>query len=456
MGVHARANGRFPPSRLRRGRVPSSAVRQGSVSPSALRWVFAACGLTAAIGWAGLQEYGWNDYEKEALPAVQALVHGHLSSFFALSPSYGGSLLARSPFALTTSLLGGGSLAVYRSLAVPCLLAAIALGLWLVRFMGEHGESFASRALVLVLCCANPLTQLALEIGHPDELLGGVLCIAAVLLAARDRWALAGLALGVAIANKPWALVAIGPVLIALPSHRIRCLTVAGAACGALLAPFLLLAPGSFIHASQLAATTTGQTFQPWQLWWFLGHVAPAGPDVQSTLAGADRVPPSWIVTVSHPLIVLLTIPLTALLWRRLPLDAAATRASRLWRLLPRRSAASASDAMLLLCLLLLLRCMLDPWDNIYYPIPFVLALLAWQTLRRRPAWLAAAASVVVMVNHAWMAMFATADEQAFAFAAWSLPLAAFLTMRLLWPQTAGAGRALPLTERQPDPSAAS
>ncbi len=42
---------------------------------------------------------------------------------------------------------------------------------------------------------------------------------------------------------------------------------------------------------------------------------------------------------------------------------------------------------MLLLSLLLLLRCMLDTWDNIYYPLPLVIALLAWETcsLRRAP-----------------------------------------------------------------------
>lgn len=429
---------------------------------SAAGWAIAACGLAAALAWIGLQEFGWNDYEKEAEGAVQALVHGHLTSFFALSPAYGGSLLARAPFAVVASSLGGGALAVYRSLAVPCLLAAIALALWLVKSMGQDGKPFASRALVLVLCCANPLTLLALEIGHPDALLGGVLCVAAVLLAARDRWALAGLALGVAIANKPWALIAIGPVLIALPANRARCLAVAGSACGALIAPFLLFAPHSFIHASQLAATSTGTIFQPWQLWWFLGHVAPTGAEVQTTLAGADRIPPSWVITISHPLIVALVVPLTALLWRRLPrLSArrpagaragrattgsrsaimAAPRGLARWLEEHRRGPAAETDAMLLLCLLLLLRCMLDPWDNVYYPIPFVLALLVWETLRRRPPVLAAAVTVAVLLNHAWMAIVATPDEQAFAFAAWTLPLAAFLAFRLFGGRTRG-GRA--------------
>jgi len=345
---------------------------------------------------------------------VQALVRGDIGSFLAHSPAYGGSLLIRAPFALLSIAWGAGAHTVYASLAAPCLLAAIALGLWLVRFMTVGGRSRGAKALVLVLCTANPLTLLALEIGHPEELLGGVLCVTAVLLASRGRWALAGLALGVAVANKPWALVAVGPVLVALPAQRAQCLGVAGAACGAIMGPFLLLAPSSFVGTSQLAATSTGSIFQPWQLWWFLGHAAPAGAHVQHTIAGADRLAPGWIGAISRPLIVLLPVPLSLFAWRR-----------RSWRAVP------LPDAMLLLALLLLLRCMLDPWDSVYYAIPFVLGLVAWQALAGRPPLLAATATVAVMLNHGWMASLATPDAEAIAFAAWSVPLCAFLAFEL-------------------------
>ena len=73
------------------------------------------------------------------------------------------------------------------------------------------------------------------------------------------------------------------------------------------------------------------------------------------------RTAPAWVGIVSHPLIVAVSLPLTALAWRR-----------------ARRGQ---SDALLLLALLLLLRCVLDTWDTVYYPIPFVLALLAWESL---------------------------------------------------------------------------
>ena len=124
--------------------------------------------------------------------------------------------------------------------ALPCLLAAAALGVWLVAQMRRRTGPARSlaRAVALGVCVANPLTLRALELGHPEELLGGALCVAAVLLAARERPLWAGLALGLAIANKEWALLAVGPVLLALPSRRALCMRdrrgrVRGARAGA-------------------------------------------------------------------------------------------------------------------------------------------------------------------------------------------------------------------------------
>ena len=69
----------------------------------------------------------------------------------------------------------------------------------------------AHQVAALCLCALNPLTLHALEFGHPEELLGAVLCVWAVLLAQRGRAVSAGIVLGLAIANKEWALVASAP-----------------------------------------------------------------------------------------------------------------------------------------------------------------------------------------------------------------------------------------------------
>ncbi len=147
---------------------------------------------------------------------------------------------------LIPGLWGGGELAVYRLVALPCLLAVAALAVWLAADMRALGRSTLARAIAVGVCLANPLTLRALELGHPEDLLGGVLCVAAVLFALRGRPLWAGLLLGAAIANKEWALLAVGPVLLALPSRRVLCLTMAAAAMGAVLAPAGARARGQF------------------------------------------------------------------------------------------------------------------------------------------------------------------------------------------------------------------
>src|SRR6185312_10342493 len=103
------------------------------------------------MAWLGLYGFAWNDYETEARPAFDALVHGHAIEFLRIAPAYGGSFVERAPFALLPSLWGGGDLAVYRMVALPCLLAAAALGVWLVARMRNEGRPALSRAVVLGL-----------------------------------------------------------------------------------------------------------------------------------------------------------------------------------------------------------------------------------------------------------------------------------------------------------------
>jgi hypothetical protein len=86
--------------------------------------------------------------------------------------------------------------------------------------------------------------------GHPEELLGAVLCIAAVLVAMRGRAVWAGVLLGLAIANKEWGLVAVGPVLLALPRER-ACGAVACAVTSGLIRPRAARARGRRCDAGQ-------------------------------------------------------------------------------------------------------------------------------------------------------------------------------------------------------------
>ncbi len=347
-----------------------------------------------ATAWLSLYGPGWNDYELEARPAFEALVHGHLGEFLRLAPVYGGSLVERAPFAVLPGLWGGGSLAVYRSVAVPCLLAAAVLAVWLNARMRAAGRPLLHRALVVALCVANPVTLTAFELGHPEELLGGSLCVMAVMLAGAASVSLRrsvaiGVLMGLAIANKEWALVALGPVLLALPpGRRAVCLAAAGVVTAAVLGPLLLGSGGSFESGTKAASTASSAIFQPWQVFWFFGH---HGALVHGTLGAPKpgyRIGPAWAGLISRPLVLAAGGALAVALWARV----------RPLRLAPQQ-------ALMALALVLLARCLLDTWDVLYYPLPFLLALLAWESeaVTSRPPLLSLVACALVWFSFHWL-----------------------------------------------------
>jgi hypothetical protein len=372
----------------------------------------------AAMSWAGLVGFAWSDYDNEVSGAFRALIRGDVWGFLQLSPSYGGSLVLRAPFAGAAVALGGGELAVFRAVSIPCLLAVALLAIVLVMRMADRGRSIGARALVLVLVVANPIALRALELGHPEELLCAALSIGAVLAASSRRPLLAAVLLGLAVATKAWAVLAIGPVLLALPGRRMLALAVAGSVTLLVLAPLLLAGSPS---ALAQGAGTTGTIFQPWQVFWLLG-------DAGHTIIGGDgmpkpdgyRVPPGWLSPLTHPLIALLMLPVS-LLWLRV------------------RGAAPRADPeqlLLGLALLLLLRCVLDPWNVVYYELPFLLALLAWEALCRpdRPPVLALAATAAAWATLVEAPDRLSPDMQCALFLTWSLPLVAWLARESFWP----------------------
>jgi hypothetical protein len=381
-----------------------------------------AAAASVVVGSVALTQWDWTDYDFEARPAFDALLAGHLSQFLHLAPAYGGSLLLRAPFVLVTKLWGGGELSTFRAAAAPCLAASAILGVWLAAQIRAANRARVAGWVALLLCVANPITFTALRYGHPEELLGGVLCVAAVLAATRNRPIWAGVLLGLAVANKEWALVAAGPVLIALPDRRPRALLASAAVAASVLAPFVLAGSSALVAQAQGAGTHTGALFNPWQAWWFLGSHGHPVLGASGVVKLGYRVPPGWIETVAHPVIVAITVPLTLLcVWLR-----------------RRRSRRPAHEALLLLMLVLLLRFVLDPWDISYYSLPFLLALLVWETLAhdRLPV-LALAGSLA-----AWFALEQTSslsfgaspDMQALIFLALAIPAAVAILAALYVP----------------------
>jgi hypothetical protein len=235
--------------------------------------------------------------------------------------------------------------------------------------------------------------------------------VAAVLCASYDRPIWAGAVLGAAIANKEWALLAVGPVLVALPHRRLLSLTCAATVAVAIMSPFVIGGKLSLSHGLQgLPAATTGVIFTPWQVWWFFGS------PWQGPYGG--RVAPGWIPGLAHPLIVGITIPLTLLYVHQL-----------------RRRRGGTPDGLLLLAFLLLLRCMLDPWDFSYYATPFLIALTAWETLRfKRIPVVAVIASFVAWILYVKIPQHFSLDRQALSFLLVSCAATAAMALSLYAP----------------------
>jgi Glycosyltransferase family 87 len=355
------------------------------------------------------------DYFSDASAAIDAIARGDVTGFFASQPMMGGfSLLVRAPF--VAAVFDGSLDTVYLAGALPCLLATAVLGLALARLVAERGQPPAVQGIVAGLAVINPITFRALHWGHPEELLCAALCVGAVLAALRQRELLAGVLLGLALATKQWALIAILPVVLAAPRRRVPLLAIAATIAAAFFLPGAIVNSDSFSRSTEAIAGQApgGPSTTPWSIWWPLAEIG-------DSPFGRRYVAPTWIGTISHPLIVLLPIPLAALLWRRRD----------------RRS----DDALLLLALLFLLRCLLDTWNNDYYHAPFFVSLLAWETVRRPGMpYLSLVVAILLGVSfwpeqtQIFAGSLANAPLLFGIYMAWAVPLAGLLALALYRP----------------------
>jgi hypothetical protein len=389
-------------------------VRAWRVPAAAAVLIAFVLGLRSAAGMAdGL------DYFLDASFPIDALARGDLRGF-ASNPALMGdfSLFLRAPFVRLT--FEQSLSVVYLAGALPCLAALVALASYLRRRMRALGRPETAVLLVGLLAVLNPGTFRSLHWGHPEEILAGALCVAAIIAATRERALLAGLLLGLAVATKQWAVIAIVPTLLAASRQRIRLLVVAGTLAGAIALPSLLLSPhavvstqASIVHAQPVAG--------PANVWWPISTPRSAAERAASVPGFAARIP-AWAGTLSHPLIVLLAVPLGALFWRR-------------------RALLTPQDALGLFALLMLARCFLDPWNNDYYHAPFLLALLSWEALAR-DGWprltLFAGAALALTFPASIDSMSAMSDDglrYCATYLAWSLPLAGWIAMALFAPR---------------------
>jgi hypothetical protein len=257
-----------------------------------------------------------------------------------------------------------------------------------------------------VLGAGGALAYATISYGHPEDLLATSLAVGAVLAARLERPSWAAVLVVGAVLAKQWAVLAILPAAFAAPrgAWRIALTGIAGSAV-------IVLVPTLLAPAAHASITSTGALFHPHQIWWPFG--IPATPEFVAGGHGT-RMGPDWLQPLTRPAIVGAGAAV-ALLWRR--------RAGAARRL---------DDAFGVLALAFLLRCMLDPWDLVYYHLPLVVSLAAWEARRGRELPVLA----VVASACAWLTFVVydarTGNGPYFAYLAWSVPLAAALAVTLL------------------------
>lgn len=399
-------------------------------------WIGALVG-TILLWQSGLTSYVLTDYQTEALPAMNHLVSGEFEAYLRALPGYGGALLMESPFAVFGGLLGPDNVTgVWRSLALPGIGVLFAGGVVLGRTVASHigGNAGATwGALTAASFSGSPIAVLALQLGHPEELLVSGLTLGGVALGIRGRPGLAGLVVGLAAAGKPWALIAV-PVVVLAADSRPAAIRTAGAivVAGVVLSLPMMIAHNGTGSAASASSAATG-IFKPSSVFWFLGDPNPDWEAVRSATTRmlqqpdstkefwAQRLEPGVVGQISHPLIVLFAAAMSAAF------------------LACRRSVDERrEDLFLLLATVCWWRCLLDTWNVHYYALGAVLALAAWQARRGRPPVLAFVVTASILVTFRVLNWSATSpDAQAALYLAWAVPLGVLMMWRSLAPQSA-------------------
>ena len=356
----------------------------------------APCALMALVGsatlaWLGLYGFAWNDYENEARAGLRRARARPRRAVPA--PGAGLRRLARRARALCADPRSVGR---RRAGCLPHGRAALPARLRAARRLagraharrGTSGASARGRARR----CASPTRSRCArwKSAIPRSCSAPACASRPCCWPATERGLWAGIALGLAFANKEWALLGAGPVLLALPAHRrAACAAVAVGVAAAVLAPLALVRSGGFVTAdSRHRRGAQSGSFSR-------GRCGGSSASTARSCTGRS----AW--------------PSPAIASRQAGRRRSATRSSSLAGLAPglglwlrgRGGRAGVRSALLALALAMLLRCVLDTWDTEYYLLPFVLALLAWELGApvMRPPVIALSVSVLAWLSFQWL-----------------------------------------------------
>lgn len=370
----------------------------------------------------------WSDWGQQDASFVGMLLRGDLEGFMdGPAPSHLGSLLLRAPLFLLAGVLGGAEDEAFFAVKAVALLVLAGLAGWLLGRARKAQASVGSLLLIAFVTAASPIAGRALDNGHPEDLLAACCAIFGVLAARGGRPSAAGLLIGLGIVLKQWPILACLPAMAVAPRRPWRVLAVAApVAASMLFLPLLLRGGGGVAGGLQTAA---GDIWRAHQLFW------PLGIDNPDPGALRPKLPPEWFLSLPRLLIVGLSVPLTALWWRH-----------------RRNGGGHPDDVLLLLALLFMGRCLFEPWNNVYYHLPFLLTLATWEVVRRRaaPVLTLFATGMTWFSFHTWFEFVDVYSDATYVmYMSWTLPLAFVLLRALLFP-----GLRLPALAGHAEPNA--
>ena len=170
-----------------------------------------------------------------------------------------------------------------------------------------HVRERTHALLAIVLVAGSPVAYLALDAGHPEDVLAAAAATAGVLAAVRARATLSAVLLTVAVLAKQTAVLALLPAALALPKPKLRVLAAPVAAAllvyGGVHAPAARRRP--HWRSPPARSSIPGRS----------GGRSASRRTRRGRPAGHGAITsPAWLAPIPHPLIVALALPLSVAL----------------------------------------------------------------------------------------------------------------------------------------------
>lgn len=290
-----------------------------------------------------------------AAPGIAALLHGSVLGYLRHQPIVGlTSIILRLPAVAIASAYSASNLVIFKAGAFACLVPLAFGAAWLITERGLSTSQRLFRLLTVLLVIESPILHTSIHAGHPEGVLATVLAVASVIAAMRGRARWAAVMLGLAIAAKQTSLIAIPPVLLALPDRRREVCLISGAVLFLLQGVPWLADPAALERALHAEGTTT--LVIPLSLIWPL----------TSSVGAAGRMPLGMDRTEATLLILLVAA---------IPVG---------WWYLGARRRGEKCNPLALLALLGALRCVCDATHELYYYISLLVPLAAWEAFENR------------------------------------------------------------------------